>query len=133
MPRQIQIILDTARLDALDAGLERRALDVLDKIAFDVLRNAQPRTAYDTGALRNSGYVSGASGGSTYGPASSEAQSRRPGAQIMDEVTASNKFERVVAFSVSYAYSQELSRAFLGPAVEDERALAVAAWESLFR
>jgi len=133
MPRQIQITLNTARLDSLTGSLAERAMTILDKIAFDVLRNAQPRTAVDTGAMRSSGYVSGASGGSTFSSGASEAQSRRPKAKILDEVTPKKQFERIVGFSVNYAYWQELSQPYLTPAVEEERPKAEAAWAELFR
>ncbi len=134
MPPTVKITLDTRRLDEIQGNLRPRAMAVLDKIALDVLHTAQPETNFDTGALRNSGYVSGASGGggSTFGAGAAEAQARRPGVTVLDEVTPRGPFERIVGFSVEYAYWQEFSKPFLVPAVEQHRVLSIEAWEALF-
>jgi hypothetical protein len=132
MPKKISITLNTARLDQLNSQLEPRAHAILDKAAFDILAFAQPLTNYDTGALRNSGYVSGASGGSTYGAGASEAQARRPGVNIAPEESPRSRFSRIVGFSVEYAYWQEFAKPFLVPAVEHERPLLTEAWKQLF-
>lgn len=131
--RNVQIVLDTTRLDLLTGALETRAMAVLDKIAFDVLRTAQPLTAIDTGAMRSSGYVSGASGGgASYSAGASEAQGRRPGVVILDEIEPRNKFERIVGFSVEYSYLQEMVKPYLTPAIEARRGEAETAWRALF-
>lgn len=127
------IELNMAGLDKLIGDLPRRADTVLDKIAFDVERDAKPRTAYDTGALRNSIYVSGGSRGTSYGSATGEALARRPKAGIVSEERPIKKFERIVGASVNYAYWQELSHPFLVPAIENQRAKAQAMWSELFK
>lgn len=132
MPKRVSITLNTVRLDQLKSQLEPRAHAILDKAAFSILAFAQPLTNYDTGALRNSGYVNGGSGGSTYGSGASEAQARRPGVNVLDEEKPTNRFERVIGFSVEYAYWQEFAKPFLVPAVENERPLLTAAWKQLF-
>src|SRR3990172_10347244 len=84
--RNVQIVLDTTRLDLLMGTQEQRAMTILDKIAFDVLRTAQPLTAFDTGAMRSSGYVSGASGGgASYSAGASQADSRGAGGRTFGE------------------------------------------------
>ena len=134
MAQQVASIeLETRGIDRLIGDMPRRAGAILDKIAFDVERDAKPRTAYDTGALRNSIYVSGGSRGTSYGAATSEALSRRPKAGIVSEETAANRYERVIGASVNYAYWQELSQPFLVPAIENQRGKAAAMWGELFR
>lgn len=130
---EIKIELDTSRLDQMIREIPERADMVLDKIAFDVERVAKPLTNVETGALRNSIYVSGASGGGTsYAGASSEAKALRPKAGIVPEVRPSKRFERVIGASVNYAYWQELIHPFLVPAVEQVRPQAQKEWKKLF-
>jgi len=136
MPTKVvSITLNAAPLDQLIGEIPERAETILDKIAFDIERTAKPLTAYDTGAMRNSIYVSGASGnsGTDYSEATSEARARRPRAMIIDEVKSNGRFERVVGASVNYAYWQELVKPFLTPAVEQQRPKAQQAWRELFR
>lgn len=134
MKEVVTIALDTVRLDRMQEELAKKAGDILDKIAFDVESDAKPRTAIDTGAMRSSGYVSGASrGGSSYDRGVSEAESLRPGVDIIEEITPNSKWERVVGFSVGYSFWQELSHPFLVPAVENQRGKAVEMWRALLR
>lgn len=134
MSKQVQITLELGKLERLIDETPRRAHAVLDKAAFDVKRTAQPMTAFDTGAMRNSIYVSGASGkGSDYGGAVGEALTRRPTAKILDEVQPNNEFERVVGVAVEYAYWQELQKPYLTPAVEMVRPQLTEAWRQLLK
>jgi hypothetical protein len=134
MANDVSIELNLGPLDRLIGVIPARAAAILDKAAFDVERIAKPLTAYDTGAMRNSIYVSGASGGSStgYGSAASEAESRRPGVGLVPQVVAANKFERVVGVAVEYAYWQELQNPYLTPAVEQVRPQVNSAWRQLF-
>jgi len=133
MPKVVQIVLNLAPLDALIGTVPGRAMDVLDKAAFDVEAFAKPLTNIDTGAMRNSIYVSGASGGSQYGEAVGEASGRRPGVGLVDEIKPNGKFERIVGVAVEYAYWQELIKPYLVPAVEMVRPGLTAAWSGLFK
>lgn len=135
MSKQVQITLEMGKLERLMDETPRRAHAVLDKAAFDVKRTAQPMTAFEFGAMRNSIYVNGTSGGkgSEYGDAVSEALSRRPGVRILDEVQPNNEFERVVGVAVEYAYWQELQKPYLTPAVEIVRPQVTEAWRQLLK
>ena len=132
MPKVTGITLDTSKLDKLMSAIPGRAETVLDKIAFDVEAKAKPLTNLDTGAMRSSIYVSGASGGGDYGAAAADAMGRRQGVKVADEVTANKALERVVGVGVEYGYWQELQKPFLEPAIEEERPKAVEAWKALF-
>lgn len=131
MPQIAQIIVNTRPLDTLIAVVPKRAHDILDKTAFDVEAVAKPLAAVDTGAMRSSVYVSGASGGSQYGQAITQAQALRPGVNVFDEVAPDGKFERIVGVAVEYAYWQELVNPYLSPAVEQVRPDFVKAWSQL--
>jgi len=129
----VSIALDTTRLDLLIGQLEPRAMTILDNVAFDIEASAKPYAKVDTGAMRSSIYVSGASGGTSYGNAASDAQALRPKAGLVNEVRPANKWERIVGVAVEYAYWQELQQPFIGPAVEDNRRKAQSAWRELCR
>lgn len=125
--------LQMQRLNTLEAVLEPRATAILDKTAFDVVRLAVPLAAIDTGAMRASIYVAGASGGPSYGNAAAAAQRLRPGAQVGGEVAPANKFERVIGAAVEYALWQELKRPYLTPALLMVAPAYEAAWGQLLK
>ena len=135
------IRVNTAKLDLLTGSLRPRANFLLDKAAFDIEANAKPRTAYDTGALRSSLYVSGASGGGDYSQAASDAIAKAASGgkqtaprtiNVMPEVKPRGDMQRVIGASVEYATFQEFYQPFLLPAVENERPMFVEAWRLLF-
>lgn len=133
MPQVAMVQVDIARLDFLIDQVEPRANALLDKAAFDIERTAKPMTAFRTGAMRTSGYVSGVASGSTYNIGAAQASTLRPGVNILEEVTPDGPFERVIGFSVEYAFWQELVRPFLVPATEQVRPQFLEAWNELLQ
>ena len=83
----VTVTLDTHKLDALINGWDDLVGRVLDKVAFDVLADAQRAAPVKTGYLRNSGHV-------------------EPG---------DDQYSRFVVFSASYAiYVHEGTRYMMG-------------------
>lgn len=134
MPSDVaRIELNTTVLDALHGFLPERADAILDKIAFDVLGGAQRRANVETGAMRASGYVSGTSGGGTYQQSVADARSRRPKTTTVHEVKPEKSHERVVGFSVNYAFWVHVKHnPFLSESVEEQKPRAEQAWKGLF-
>lgn len=130
----VSMTLEMTALEMLIASLDPRTDAILDKVSFDVEARAKMRGRVDTGAMINSVYVSGASGGmgTQYSNAASAAQGLRPGVELADEVVPQDRFSRVVGVSVHYAYWQELLYPFLSPAVEEVRPGFNEAWQGLF-
>jgi len=87
----------------------------------------------DTGAMRSSIYVAGASGGDTYSGAVAAAQGARPGVGAVPARAPSRKLERIVAVAVEYAYWVEINYPFLGPAAYAEAPKLAAAFVQLFK
>lgn len=127
------VTVDLGPLKGLRARLQPKAHLILDKASFDIQASAQANAAVDTGAMRNSGYVSGTDGGkSNYGEARADASSRRE-TEFTPEEKPGTPFERVIGFSVIYAIIQEVAhQAFLRPAFERHRMAFVSAWKGLF-
>lgn len=103
------VTLDTRRLHALQATLEPRAQQILNKVTFDVEADAKERAPVDTGALKNSIH-------STLG-----------------------RLSNIVGTGIEYAIYQEFgtyrmaAHPFLIPALERHRAAFLAAWKQLFK
>lgn len=133
MPSSVSIKLETVTLDRLMGVVFPRAHAILDKASFDVERIAKPLSNIDTGAMRSSGYVSGASSGSTFRGGAEQARSLRSDVNIMPEERPTNEFERIVGFSVEYAYWQEMIKPYLVPATEQVRPQFIAAWVELLK
>lgn len=132
--KQVKIVVDTAKLELLKAGLAAKGHKLLDKTAFDVEATAKTLAPVDTGALRSSIYTSGASGGGSgysaaMGDAASRASSRGKQVEFNDEVKPASQWQRIVAPSVVYAIFPEIrGHPYLAPAVEAHRAAFLAAW-----
>ena len=99
--------LDTRRLDQLRAEIEPRAMALLDLAAFNIQAGAMLGARVDTGAMRASIYVEGASGGKGYDQALSAANSAAAarGRKVYGapRVQARGKFERVIGVAVAAA------------------------------
>jgi HK97 gp10 family phage protein len=106
----IQITIDTRKLDMILNGLSGRAEGLLDKVARDVEHDAKQLAPFDTGALSNSIHVE---------------PDHKP-------------FERVIADAVAYGVYQEFGTShmaahpFMIPAIEHNRKSFLEAWEQLF-
>jgi len=84
--------------------------------------------------MRASGYTSGLSGGSSYGASTGAARARRGKVKTVPEVKPAKPLERIVGFSVNYAYWVHVKyKPFLAMAVEQVRPKAEAAWKQLFK
>lgn len=108
-------------LPKIAAELPEIAGQVVRKTAFDAQAIAQDESAVDTGAQKASIYTS-TDQGSDYSAAVSEAQSLRPGAPVVDEVTPERDLEAIVGVGVEYGiYNEYGGKAFMGPAAERVR------------
>lgn len=134
--KMVTVVVETGTLIYMKASAREKAMKVLDKAAFDIEAAAKSMAPVDTGALRSSIYVSGASGGSNYGArvaeASGKAATRGKKVKFTGEIGPRNTLERVIAPSVNYAIFPELSgQPYLEPAVEACRDAFVQAWYSV--
>ncbi len=128
------IELDTRVLDLMAAELEPRAQALLDLGAFNIQAAAMLGARVDTGAMRSSIYVAGASGqASEYGDRAAAAAALRPGAKFADEVQPADRWERVIGVAVEYGYWVELRYPFLGPAAYAEAPRLESAWAQLIQ
>ena len=95
----VTVTLDTHHLDALLAGWDVGVAHLLDKVANDVLKDAQDKAPVKTGYLKNSGHIE----------------------------AGDDKYSRYVVFSASYSIFVEFgtrfmhAQPFLTPAVEHHR------------
>lgn len=93
--------------------------------------------AVDTGAMKSSVYMSGASnGGSDYEQMRAEAQgkagARGKNIQFVEEVKPDGDYERIIGPSVNYALWVELKgQPFVEPAVQAHRTSFLGAWREL--
>jgi hypothetical protein len=124
----------------LEKAVQERAHALLDKMAFDIEETAKTLAKVDTGAMRSSIYVSGASkgGGSGYSAAVAEAKgraaSRGKTVEFHDEIRPSSPFERIIAPSVKYGIYPELNgQPYIGPAVETHRANFIKGWGEILK
>lgn len=130
------VTVETGRLLELGRKIQKKAHALLDKTAFDIEATAKSLAAVDTGAMRSSVYVSGASGGSNYEQRRAEAAGKAAGGgkqvEFNPEIRARNPYERVIAPSVAYGIFPELQgQPYIAPAVETHRANFVKAWKGL--
>ena len=124
----------------LEKAVPERAHALLDKTAFDIESSAKTLAAVDTGAMRSSIYVSGASkgAGSGYGAAVSEAKgkaaSRGKKIAFNEEIRPASPFERIIAPSVSYGIFPELQgQPYIAPGVEEHRSNFVKGWGEVLK
>ena len=134
----VSISLKMNKLIELESTLGTRVSVLLDKGAFDVEAAAKRNAPVDTGALRASIYVSGASRGGNYSARVSEAngkaQTRGRTIKHGGEIKAQGKFIRIVGPSVIYGIFPEVQgQAYLGPAVEEVRPNFIKAWKMLLK
>lgn len=134
----VKIDLDTSKIDKMLGGvLEVKANRILDKAAFSIEAIAKTLAAVDTGAMRASVYVSGASGGSNYAKRKAEAMSKAAShgetREFHKEVSPTKRLERIIGASVIYAiFPEVMGQPYIVPAVEQERPKVNAAWKQLF-
>ena len=131
------IFVDTTKLHTLSAQLQIRAFSILDKVAFDIEGSAKLLAPVDTGALRASIYVSGASGETGYSAAIAEAKSqaaqRGKKVKFHDNHPPDKPLQRIIAVAVNYGiYPEMMGQPYMAPAVETHRTPFTMAWSSLF-
>lgn len=135
---RIQATYEMKGAEKLRGELDGRGQAIVKKAAFDIERNAKERAPVDTGALRSSIYTVLGWGGSGYGKAKGDAQSRRKDAKILTEIPAQG-LEAVVAVGVEYGIYVEFgtrrmgAQPYLGPAVEKIRPEFEAAMKELVK
>lgn len=123
MAKPIRIRMVYNKLPEIGPEVERRVATIIAKAAFDVQAGAQILAPVDTGALKNSIYVS-TSRDSTYRRAVQEALKANPKAEIVDEVRPSAPLQVIVGAAVRYAPYVEFgtrrmaARPYLRPAVD---------------
>lgn len=126
-----RVTLDTSRLDRIIKNSGANAHDLVRAVAFAVEAQAKPRTAIDTGALRNSIYTrigAKVDGGAA---AHAEARARNPKAELVTLPEPQSNTVAHVGPGVAYGLEQEFGSArqaghpYLVPAVREvERDLA---------
>jgi hypothetical protein len=138
--KAVTISVDVSGAQKLIASLEKKSMEVLDKAAFDIEADAKSLAPVDTGALKNSIYVSGARGrsGGSYATnknaAKGAASAKGKKVKFTHEIKSASKWERIIAASVVYAvYPEFQGQPYMTPAVFRNRAAFIAAWSTLVK
>lgn len=122
MANNIGFTLDTKMLDAIVRDCDKKAEQILRKLAFEVEGKAKQLAPYDTTALRNSIYTQ-TDKYDGYDKAVSEVASKRPDAKVHRNPKP-GKGEAIVGPCVEYGIYQEFgtskmaAQPYMTPAVE---------------
>lgn len=136
----VTVKVNTARLEQLLKMLRPKADMILDKCAFDIEATAKGLAPVDTGALRASIYVAGASGRQG-GVSSAQGAARRAGLNkgrhsgqtrtniSFSEPPSIEELQRAIGPAVSYAIFPEIQgQPYMRPAAEANRQNFIRAW-----
>lgn len=122
MANNIGFTLDTKMLDAIVRDCDKKAEQILRKLAFEVEKTAKQLAPYETTALRNSIYTQ-TDKYDGYDKAVSEVASKRPDAKVHRNPKP-GKGEAIVGPCVEYGIYQEFgtskmaAQPYMTPAVE---------------
>ena len=122
-----EIIVTHNRFPEIAAALPEKTDIVVRKTAFDIEARAKMRAAVDTGAMKNSIYVTLGTGESNYTDAVADALDKNPMAAILPEAAKPGEHEALIGPSVEYGPDVEYgtvkmaAQPFMTPAAEEVR------------
>jgi len=142
MIKDVRIEVVYNKIPRLNAEMREKARRAVGKTVFDIQASAMNDCPVDTGAMKNSHYVSTSWGESDYSEAQSRARSANPKVEFVDEAKPKVKRGQIVANtgpSVKYAiYVHEGTRnrpgnAYLRRAADVKRKDFIAAMREIAR